>query len=353
MHKVSARLQHSTAMLQCHVAGTPIHNATTAIPCYVALYCISIAPCRMAWYRIVQVSWLSHTSYKICTASRTFHRRLTIKQLIHHISYIMCVYLSLSLYIYMYTLYVQMIYTYHLYIHGEREREREREREMHQFGSPGADLAGDPRGLHPLAPAGASGRARLYAVRLDQLFKHIIIIIVGSIIITIISITIISITIIKLLVLLILLLFIQFFFFFLILLIHPLAPAGASGRAADVPDSSRHRLDGYLGLPATTDRILTTTRKGNNFGRNIVSVFLGQRVPSLFLASSFGMCLNCEVLKFLKVCFPGGLGSHQARYPLSRCRYERARIVVFGSHGFSAAAAASAASAGQKGIIII
>ena len=37
--------------------------------------------------------------------------------------------------------------------------------------------------------------------------------------------------------------------------------------------------------------------------------YLAQRVPSLFLASSFRMCLNCE---FLKIIFP-----LRTRYPLS------------------------------------
>ena len=36
------------------------------------------------------------------------------------------------------------------------------------------------------------------------------------------------------------------------------------------------------------------------------------RVPSIFLASSFRMCLS---VKFLKVYFPGGLGTHEARCP--------------------------------------
>ena len=31
--------------------------------------------------------------------------------------------------------------------------------------------------------------------------------------------------------------------------------------------------------------------------------------------------LGCVwIAKFLKACFPGGLGTHEARYPLSRCR---------------------------------
>ena len=47
---------------------------------------------------------------------------------------------------------------------------------------------------------------------------------------------------------------------------------------AGLPGHNRHRLNGYL----------------------------AQRVPSLFLASSFRMCLNCEVLKGV---FPGGLGT--------------------------------------------
>ena len=54
--------------------------------------------------------------------------------------------------------------------------------------------------------------------------------------------------------------------------------------------------------------------------RHQLNGYLAQRVPSLFLASSFRMCLSLYCLKLLQVCFPGGLGTHEARYPFSRCR---------------------------------
>ena len=43
--------------------------------------------------------------------------------------------------------------------------------------------------------------------------------------------------------------------------------------------------------------------------RHRLNGYLAQRVPSLFLASSFRMCLNCEVLK--------GMFPWRTRYPLS------------------------------------
>ena len=54
--------------------------------------------------------------------------------------------------------------------------------------------------------------------------------------------------------------------------------------------------DGQLGLG-----------DGAKQDRHRLNGYLAQRVPSLFLASGFRMCLNCE---FLKLCFPGGLGAH-------------------------------------------
>ena len=44
-------------------------------------------------------------------------------------------------------------------------------------------------------------------------------------------------------------------------------------------------------------------------GRHWLNGYLAQRVPSLFLAHSFRMCLHCEVLK--------GMFAWRARYPLS------------------------------------
>ena len=50
---------------------------------------------------------------------------------------------------------------------------------------------------------------------------------------------------------------------------------------------------------------------------NQLNGYLAQRAPSLFLASSSRTCLNCALLK---VCFPRGLGTHQARF-LYTCIY--------------------------------
>ena len=49
-------------------------------------------------------------------------------------------------------------------------------------------------------------------------------------------------------------------------------------------------------------------RPGHSF-RHRPNGYLAQRVPSLFLANSFRMCLNCEVLK--------GIFPWRTRYPLS------------------------------------
>ena len=44
--------------------------------------------------------------------------------------------------------------------------------------------------------------------------------------------------------------------------------------------------------------------------------------PKWPLAFFLPAALGCaETVQFLKVCFPGGLGTHEARYPLSRCRH--------------------------------
>ena len=52
-------------------------------------------------------------------------------------------------------------------------------------------------------------------------------------------------------------------------------------------------------------------------GRHRLSGYLAQRVPSIFLASSFRMSLDCEVLNGM---FPWRTMYLLARYPLSRCR---------------------------------
>ena len=54
--------------------------------------------------------------------------------------------------------------------------------------------------------------------------------------------------------------------------------------------------------------IYTAPRAQPRKTRHWPNAYLAQRVPSLFLAGSFRICLNCEVS--LKVCFPGGLGTH-------------------------------------------
>ena len=51
-----------------------------------------------------------------------------------------------------------------------------------------------------------------------------------------------------------------------------------------------------------------------NQDRHRLNGYLAQRVPSLFLAGSFRMCLNCGVLK--------GMFPWRTRHPLSRCRQE-------------------------------
>ena len=63
------------------------------------------------------------------------------------------------------------------------------------------------------------------------------------------------------------------------------------------------------------------------FVRHRLHGYLAQWVPSIFLASSFTRCLNCEAL--VKACFPGGLGTHEARYPLSRCRTRIIYIYIY------------------------
>ena len=47
-----------------------------------------------------------------------------------------------------------------------------------------------------------------------------------------------------------------------------------------------------------------------NKARHRLNGYLAQRAPSFSLAGSFRMCLNCEVLEDIKVCLPGGLGTH-------------------------------------------
>ena len=64
-----------------------------------------------------------------------------------------------------------------------------------------------------------------------------------------------------------------------------------------------HRKEVTAAGCRTPQRPIFTEQKG----RHRLNGYLAQRVPSLFLASSFRMCLHCEVLK---VYFPGGLGTH-------------------------------------------
>ena len=60
---------------------------------------------------------------------------------------------------------------------------------------------------------------------------------------------------------------------------------------------------------AQLDRRDRKVRRLALFPRHRLHRYLVQRVPSLFLASSFGMCLHCEVLK--------GMFPWKTRYPLS------------------------------------
>ena len=63
------------------------------------------------------------------------------------------------------------------------------------------------------------------------------------------------------------------------------------------------------GAEATEELRRMAAAQPGNQDRHRLIVYLAQRVPSLFLASSFRSCLNCAVLKCI---FAWG-----TRYPLS------------------------------------